>query len=146
VGDDVEIGANSTVDRGAIGDTEIGSGTKIDDLVMIAHGVRVGEDCLLVAQSGLAGSARLGARVTVAGQSGVAGHLSIGEGVVIAAKSAVFSDLPAGSFVAGIPAVDHRTWKRSVTHIEKIEDLRRDLRSLERRLRALEGPEGEDAP
>jgi UDP-3-O-[3-hydroxymyristoyl] glucosamine N-acyltransferase len=143
VGDDVEIGANSTVDRGALADTEIGAGTKIDDLVMVAHGVRVGPDCILVGQSGIAGSTRVGARVTLAGQAGVAGHLSIGDGVVVAAKSAVFEDVPAGSFVAGIPAVDHREWKRAVAGLLELRDLRRELRSLKGRLEVLERERGE---
>ncbi len=87
--DDVEIGANSAVDRGLLGDTRIGAGTKIDDLVMVGHNVQVGRDCLLVAQVGLAGSAHLGDRVTVAGQSGIIGHVEIGDDVVVATKSAV---------------------------------------------------------
>ncbi len=142
VEDEVEIGANSAVDRGALGDTVIGGGTKIDDLVMVAHGVRIGPDSLLVAQSGVAGSTRLGAGVTLAGQAGVAGHLEVGDGSIIGAKSAVFEDLPAGSFVAGIPAVDHRIWKRAVTHVKKLDDLRREVRSLRERLRVLEAERG----
>jgi UDP-3-O-[3-hydroxymyristoyl] glucosamine N-acyltransferase len=138
VEDDVEIGANSTVDRAAVGETVIGRGTKIDDLVMVAHGVRIGPDCLLVGQSGIAGSTRLGSRVTVAGQSGAAGHLSIGDGVVVAAKSAVFEDVPARSFVAGIPATDHRSWKRQVIEMKKISDLRRQIRELGERLDRIE--------
>ncbi len=136
--DDVEIGANSTVDRAALGETVIGRGTKIDDLVMVAHGVRVGPQGILVAQAGIAGSARLGARVTVAGQSGVAGHLEIGDDTVVAAKSAVFEDLPGGSFVAGIPAVDHRAWKRAAAEARRLPQLRRDLREILRRVEALE--------
>jgi UDP-3-O-[3-hydroxymyristoyl] glucosamine N-acyltransferase len=144
VEDDVEIGANSTVDRGALGDTLIGRGTKIDDLVMIAHGVQVGPGCLLVAQSGIAGSTRIGAHVTFAGQSGAAGHLDIGAGTVVAAKSAVFEDVPAGSFVAGIPAGDHRAWKRSQAATRKLPDLRREVGDLRRRLAALEADRPQD--
>ncbi len=146
VEDDVEIGANSAVDRGAVGDTIIGRGTKIDDLVMVAHGVRVGPDCLLVAQSGVAGSAALGRRVILAGQSGVAGHLNVGEATIVAAKSALFEDVPAGSFVAGIPAVDHRAWKRAVAAIRNLDKLRREVRTLRRRLDALEPPRGGTEP
>ncbi len=109
VEDDVEIGPNATVDRGTIDETRIGENTKIDNLVMIAHGVNLGHDSLLVGQAGIAGSARVGARATIAGQSGVSGHLELGEGVVVAAKSAVFGRCRRqAGFVAGIPAVDHR--------------------------------------
>lgn len=138
VEDDVEIGANSAVDRGAIGETVIGHGTKIDDLVMVAHGVQIGPGCLLVAQSGIAGSTRLGSFVTIAGQSGVAGHLDVGERSVVAAKSAVFSDVPEGSFVAGVPAGDHRTWKRAQAVFPGLPEMRREIGELRRRLDVLE--------
>ncbi len=139
VEDDVEIGANSTVDRGALGNTVIGRGTKIDDLVMIAHGVRVGPDGLMAGQSGIAGSTEVGANVTFAGQSGAAGHIAIGEGSVIAAKTAVFADLPARSFVAGIPATDHLVWKRAQALIRKLPELRSRIRALEARVAELDG-------
>jgi UDP-3-O-[3-hydroxymyristoyl] glucosamine N-acyltransferase len=144
VEDDVEIGANSAVDRGALGDTVIGRGTKIDDLVMVAHGVRVGPDSLMAGQSGIAGSTRVGSGVTFAGQSGAAGHLTIGNGSVIAAKSAVFDDLPERSFVAGIPAVHHLAWKRTQLLCRRLPELRSRIRALETRLRALEGREKGD--
>ncbi len=139
VEDDVEIGANTAVDRGTLGETVIGRGTKIDDLVMVAHGVRIGPDGLLVAQAGIAGSTRVGRGVTFAGQSGAAGHLSIGDGSVVAAKSAVFADLPPRSFVAGIPAVHHLTWKRSQALLRDLPELRARVRRLEERLAALDG-------
>jgi len=142
VEDDVEIGANSAVDRGAIGDTVIGKGTKIDDLVMVAHGVEVGPGCLLAAQVGVAGSTRVGGYVTFAGQSGAAGHLDIGARAVVAAKSAVLEDVAAGAFVAGIPAIDHRSWKRSQAVFKKLPDLRRDIAEVRRRLDALEADRG----
>jgi len=142
VEDDVEIGANSAVDRGAVGDTVIGRGTKIDDLVMVAHGVRVGPECLLVAQSGVAGSATLGKRVILAGQAGVAGHLSVGDATVVAAKSALFEDTPAHSFVAGIPAIEHRKWKRAVTALKSLDTLRREVLALRRRLDELDAGQG----
>ena len=138
VEDDVEIGANTTVDRGTLSETVLGRGSKIDNLVMIAHGTRIGPGALLAAQSGIAGSARLGERVTFAGQSGAAGHLELGDDVVVAAKSAVFEDLPAGAFVAGIPAVDHRLWKQSQAVIKRLPRLRKDIRELRERLEALE--------
>jgi len=146
VEDDVEIGANSTVDRGALEDTVIGAGTKIDDLVMVAHGVRLGRGCLLVAQSGVAGSSRLGDHVTVAGQSGVAGHLAVGERTVVAAKSAVFADVDAGSFVAGIPATDHRQWKRAQAVHKRLPELRAEIARLRERIDALEATIREDSP
>ena len=92
--DDVEIGAGTTIDRAALGETVIGEGTKIDNLVQIGHNVKIGKHCLLVAQVGIAGSTELGDYVAVAGQSGFAGHLKIGDRVQVAAKSAVFEDVP----------------------------------------------------
>ena len=136
--DDVEIGANSTVDRGTLGETRIGRGTKIDNLVMVAHGASIGPHGLLAAQSGISGSTRIGSHLTIAGQSGTSGHLRLGDGVVIAAKTAVFSDIPDRSFVAGIPAVDHRAWKRSVALVKMLPELRSRLRALEDRLDALD--------
>lgn len=138
VGDDVEIGANTTIDRGALDDTVIGDGTKVDDLVMVAHGVKVGRHCFLVSQSGVAGSTSVGDRVTFAGQSGAAGHLKIGANSTIAAKSAVFADLPEGSFVAGIPAVDHREWKRARAAEKRLPALLAEVRRLRAALDALE--------
>lgn len=112
IGDDVEIGAGSTIDRAALGETFIGDGTKIDDQVMIAHNVRVGRHCLLVAQVGIAGSTELGDYVVVAGQSGFSGHLTIGNNVQVAAKSAVLDDVPDGAKVMGIPAIPFREFAR----------------------------------
>ena len=139
VEDDVEIGANATVDRGALGDTVIGAGSKIDNLVMVAHGVRVGPACILAGQVGISGSTRLGTRVTFAGQSGAAGHLAIGDESMVAAKSAVFKDLPPGSIVSGVPAMDHTAWKRSQALVKRLPKLRAEVRALEGRLAALEG-------
>jgi UDP-3-O-[3-hydroxymyristoyl] glucosamine N-acyltransferase len=143
VEDDVEIGANSTVDRGTLGETRIGRGTKIDNLVMIAHGASIGPHGLLAAQSGISGSTRIGSHVTIAGQSGTAGHLELGDRVVVAAKSAVFSDVTDGSFVAGIPAIDHRAWKRSSALVKMLPELRARLRALEDRLAAVDRQEGD---
>jgi UDP-3-O-[3-hydroxymyristoyl] glucosamine N-acyltransferase len=112
IGDDVEIGAGCTIDRAALGETSIGDGTKIDDQVMIAHNVKVGKHCLLVAQVGIAGSTELGDYVVVAGQSGFAGHLTIGSRVQVAAKSAVLGDVAEGEKVMGIPAVPFREFAR----------------------------------
>jgi len=112
IGDDVEIGAGCTIDRAALGETSIGDGTKIDDQVMIAHNVKVGKHCLLVAQVGIAGSTELGDYVVVAGQSGFSGHLTIGSRVQVAAKSAVLGDVGEGEKVMGIPAVPFREFAR----------------------------------
>jgi UDP-3-O-[3-hydroxymyristoyl] glucosamine N-acyltransferase len=112
IGDDVEIGAGCTIDRAALGETVIGDGTKIDDQVMIAHNVKVGKHCLLVAQVGIAGSTELGDYVVVAGQSGFAGHLTIGDRVQVAAKSAVLDDVKDGEKVMGIPAIPFRQFAR----------------------------------
>jgi UDP-3-O-[3-hydroxymyristoyl] glucosamine N-acyltransferase len=128
VGDDVEIGANSTIDRGTLGPTRIGRGAKIDNLVQVAHNVQIGEHCVLVAQSGVAGSTRLGSWVTLAGQSGAAGHLEIGEGASVGAKSAVTHNVPPGAFVVGHPAVEHRQWKRMQAALRRLPETLRRLR------------------
>ena len=138
VEDDVEIGANSTVDRAGIGETRIGHGTKIDNLVMVAHGVQIGPHSLLVAQSGVAGSTRVGERFTIAGQSGVAGHLTIGDDVSVGAKSAVLEDVPSRSVVSGVPAMDHRAWRRAQAIVRRLPELRSKLREIEQRLERLE--------
>jgi UDP-3-O-[3-hydroxymyristoyl] glucosamine N-acyltransferase len=110
--DDVEIGAGTTIDRAALGETVIGEGTKIDNLVQIGHNVKIGKRCLLVAQVGIAGSTELGDSVQVGGQSGFAGHLKIGDRARVYSKSAVFDDVPAGIWVRGIPAVSQREYVR----------------------------------
>jgi UDP-3-O-[3-hydroxymyristoyl] glucosamine N-acyltransferase len=110
--DDVEIGAGSTIDRAALGETVIGEGTKIDNLVQVGHNVKVGKHCFLVAQVGIAGSAQIGDYVAIAGQSGVAGHLKVGSRAQIAAKSAVLEDVGDGEKVMGIPAVPFREFAR----------------------------------
>ncbi|HEX6158750.1 MAG TPA: UDP-3-O-(3-hydroxymyristoyl)glucosamine N-acyltransferase, partial [Thermoanaerobaculia bacterium] len=112
VEDDVEIGAGTTIDRAALGETVIGEGTKIDNLVQIGHNVKIGKHCLLVSQVGIAGSTELGDSCVVAGQSGFAGHLKIGSRVQVAAKSAVLEDVPEGTKVMGIPAVPFREFAR----------------------------------
>ncbi len=134
VEDDVEIGANSTVDRGALDETRIGAGSKIDNLVMVAHNVRVGAHCLLVAQSGISGSTRLGHHVTIAGQSGAVGHIRIGDGVRVGAKSAVTHDLPDGAFVTGHPAQDHRAWLKERALSGRLQEMLQRLKRVESRL------------
>lgn len=144
--DAVEIGANSTIDRATLGDTSIGAGSKLDNLVHLAHNVRLGRGCLLAAQSGIAGSTRVGDGVVIAGQSGIADHLEIGDGVQVAAKSAVMQSVEAGERVSGIPAGDLGQWRRQVAAQHRLVDLMRRVRALERRLAAAGGePEGESA-
>ncbi|SDE99014.1 UDP-3-O-(3-hydroxymyristoyl)glucosamine N-acyltransferase [Sporolituus thermophilus] len=141
--DDVEIGANVAIDRATTGSTIVRAGTKIDNLVHLAHNVVIGENCFLVAQTGIAGSAKVGNNVTFAGQSGSAGHLTIGDNCVFAARTAVISDVPAGSFYAGFPARPHKEWLRGEAAIQKVPDLIKKVRDLERRLAVLEGKEKE---
>jgi UDP-3-O-[3-hydroxymyristoyl] glucosamine N-acyltransferase len=136
VEDDVEIGANTTIDRATFGSTVIGRGTKIDNLVQVGHNVVVGAGSLLVAQSGISGSTRLGRGVVVAGQSGAVGHITIGDGSKIGAKSAVTHDLPAGSFVVGHPAVDAKVWRRAAAAFARLPEILRRLRRVESRLGA----------
>lgn len=131
VHDDVEIGANVTIDRGALGPTVIGKGTKIDNLVQIAHNVVIGEHCLLVAQVGIAGSTRLGNYVTLAGQVGVAGHLKIGQQSIVAAQSGVMHDVPDNSKFLGSPAVPDRRAKRQLIAVQQLPELIRRVKELE---------------
>lgn len=130
--DDVELGANVAVDRGALGPTTIGRGTKIDNLVQIAHNVSVGEHCLLVAQVGVAGSTKVGNYVTMAGQVGVAGHLKIGHRVALAAQSGVMHDVPDGEKWLGAPAQPDRKAKRQILAIQQLPQLLRRVAELER--------------
>lgn len=136
--DDVELGAQTAVDRPAFGETRVGAGTKVDNLVQIAHGVRIGRHALLVAQSGVAGSTTLGDGVIVAGQSGVAGHLDLGRGVMVSAKSMVTKDVADGEHVAGIPATDVAEWRTLIVFMRRLPELRKTVGDLESRLAALE--------
>ena len=138
--DDVEVGAGSTIDRASVGETRIGRGSKIDNLVQIGHSCTIGEDTLLCAQVGLAGSSHIGKRVVLAGQAGVAGHLTIGDDAVVTAKSATSHDVPAGRVISGIPAFDNRDWLRSTAAFRRLGEMYRSLRLLEARLQALENP------
>jgi UDP-3-O-[3-hydroxymyristoyl] glucosamine N-acyltransferase len=132
IGDDVEIGANVTVDRGALGATIIGKGTKIDNLVQIAHNVEIGEHCLVIAQVGIAGSAKLGNYVVLAGQVGVGGHLKLGNQVTVGAQSGVMTDIPDGAKWLGAPAQPDREFKRQVIAIQRLPDLLKRIAEFER--------------
>jgi len=134
IGDDVELGANVAVDRGALGPTTIGRGTKIDNLVQIAHNVTIGDHCLLVGQVGIAGSTRLGNYCVLAGQVGVAGHLKIGNQATLAAQSGVMRDIPDGQKVFGTPAVPDHEAKRQIIALKQLPDLLHRVAALERKL------------
>jgi len=142
--DDVEVGACVTIDRAALGATVIGRGTKIDNLVQIAHNVTVGEHCILVSQVGIAGSTKIGSYVTIAGQAGIAGHLRIGDRVTIAAKAGVMNHIPEGQTWLGAPARPDREGKRQLIALERLPDLIRRVQELERRLAA--GSHGDTPP
>jgi UDP-3-O-[3-hydroxymyristoyl] glucosamine N-acyltransferase len=134
LGDDVEIGANVTIDRGALGPTIIGKGTKIDNLVQIAHNVVVGEHCLIVSQAGVAGSAKLGNYVILAGQVGIAGHLKIGDHVSVGAQSGVMHDIPAGQMWLWTPALPNRQAKRQMLAMQELPDMLRRFIAVEKKL------------
>ena len=136
--DDVEVGACTCIDRATLGETVIGRGTKIDNLVQVAHNVRVGPLSLLVAQCGISGSTELGQGVILAGQVGVVGHLKLGDGARVGAQSGVSRDLEAGETVSGAPAIGHREWLRMVAALPKVADLLREVRKLEKRVAELE--------
>jgi len=126
IGDHVEIGANTTIDRGTGPDTTIGNGTKIDNLVQIAHNVQVGQNCVIVSQVGISGSTELGDFVVLAGQVGVAGHLKIGPGARVAAQSGVMRDIAAGQEMGGSPAKPVRKWLKEVATLERLAQKKKD--------------------
>jgi UDP-3-O-[3-hydroxymyristoyl] glucosamine N-acyltransferase len=131
--DDVEVGANSTIDRATIGETRICRGAKIDNLVQIGHASVVGENALLCAQVGLAGSSKIGRDVILAGQVGVAGHLTIGDRAVLTAQSGVPSDIEPGSVSSGYPAIDNKNWLKSSTLFKRLPELLRRIEALEKK-------------
>lgn len=136
--DDVEVGANTTIDRPAVGETRICAGTKIDNLVQVAHGVTLGRNVLLAAQVGIAGSTVLEDSVTLAGQVGVAGHLTIGKGSIATAQTGIPNSVPAGSLVSGYPAIPNRDWLKSSAVFRKLPELRKTISDLEQRIAELE--------
>jgi UDP-3-O-[3-hydroxymyristoyl] glucosamine N-acyltransferase len=136
--DDVEIGANSAIDRPAVGETRIGAGTKIDNLVQIAHGVTIGRNVLLAAQVGVAGSVTIEDDVTLAGQVGVAGHITLGRGVVATAQTGIPNSVEPGAFISGYPAIANREWLRASAVFRRLPELKRLVADLERRIQELE--------
>jgi UDP-3-O-[3-hydroxymyristoyl] glucosamine N-acyltransferase len=127
--DDVEIQANSCIDRASVGETRIGRGVKIDNLVQVGHGSQVGEDALLCSQVGLAGSTEIGKRVILTGQVGVVGHCKVGEGAIVTPQSGVANDVPAGALVSGAPAVDHKLWLKYSAILPKLPEIARAVRA-----------------
>ncbi len=136
--DDVEIGANSCVDRAALEVTLIRRGTKLDNLVQIAHNCQIGEDCMIVSQVGISGSTKLGNHVTLAGQVGVAGHLTIGDNVMIGAQSGVPNSVPANAGYSGTPIMPHKDWLKAMAVVPRLPELRKTIGALEKRIAELE--------
>lgn len=137
IADDVEIGASCAIDRATLGETKIGAGTKFSNLIAVGHGTAIGEHCLLVAQTGLAGSVTVGNHVTMAGQVGVVGHIAIGDHVTVGAKAGVINNIPAGETVLGQPAVPINEAKRRVAYVSKLPDMAKKLKDMEKQVRAL---------
>ncbi|MDO9307544.1 MAG: UDP-3-O-(3-hydroxymyristoyl)glucosamine N-acyltransferase [Deltaproteobacteria bacterium] len=136
--DDVEIGANTCIDRAALEVTLIRRGTKLDNLVQIAHNCQIGEDCMIVSQVGISGSAKIGNHVTLAGQVGVAGHLSIGDNVMVGAQSGVPSSLEANAGYSGSPTMPHKEWLRAMAVVPRLPELKKTVNALEKRIAELE--------
>jgi UDP-3-O-[3-hydroxymyristoyl] glucosamine N-acyltransferase len=135
LGNRVEVQANACVDRATVGATEIGDGTKIDNLVQVGHGSRVGANTLLCAQTGLAGSSVVGSNAILAGQVGVAGHCSVGDGAILTAQSGISHDIPAGKMISGSPGFDNKLWLRAVAIFQRLPELVKRLNALEARMK-----------
>lgn len=144
IGDDVEIGANTTIDRARFGRTLIGQGTKIDNLVQIAHNVQIASHSIICAQVGIAGSTRIGSYVTLAGQVGLAGHIEIGDKAVIGAQSGLSKNVPSGSMVIGAPAKPIKEWKQNNFYISQLHKLYERVKELERREEEVRNQKSED--
>ncbi|MDE3201288.1 MAG: UDP-3-O-(3-hydroxymyristoyl)glucosamine N-acyltransferase [Acidobacteriota bacterium] len=142
LGDRVDVQANACIDRATVGVTEIGDGTKVDNLVQVGHGSRVGKNTMLCAQVGLAGSSVVGSNAILAGQAGVAGHCELGDGVILTAQSGVSHDVPAGRMISGSPAFDNRMWLRAVTIFQKLPELWKRVDRMEKKLAAAESSAG----
>ena len=145
LGDDVEIGANTTVDRGAIGDTVIGDGVKLDNHIQIGHNVQVGENTAMAAMTGISGSTRIGRNCTISGAVGMAGHLTIGDQVHFTGQAMVTRSFPAaGSYSSGIPAMPSAEWRRNVARFRQLDELSRRLKQLEARVAQLDAVPGQE--
>lgn len=142
--DDVEIGSCSCIDRATMGVTRIGRGTKIDNLVQIAHNVQVGEDCIMVSQVGVAGSTRIGRHCTFGGQSAMTGHVTIGDNVTVAGRSGVTNDIASNQSVAGLPVMPHRDWLKNTMAMQHLPEMRRELKQLKRQIDELTKQLSED--
>jgi UDP-3-O-[3-hydroxymyristoyl] glucosamine N-acyltransferase len=134
LGNRVDVQANACIDRATVGATEIGEGSKVDNLVQVGHGSKVGENTLICAQTGLAGSSVIGNNVILAGQTGIAGHCTVGDGVILTAQSAVSHDVPPGKMISGSPGFDNRIWLRAVTIFQRLPELLKRLDRLEKKL------------
>ncbi|MEI7879886.1 MAG: UDP-3-O-(3-hydroxymyristoyl)glucosamine N-acyltransferase [bacterium] len=139
LGDDVEIGANTTIDRARFGETRIGNGTKLDNLIQVAHNVTIGEDTALAAQVGMAGSCHIGNRVQMGGQVGVAGHIAIGDDAIVMAQSGVSKDVPPASILLGTPAMPAREFKKLHANSMRLPELKQKVAELEARIKMIEG-------
>jgi UDP-3-O-[3-hydroxymyristoyl] glucosamine N-acyltransferase len=143
LGNRVDVQANACIDRATVGATQIGDGTKVDNLVQVGHGSRIGENTLLCAQTGLAGSSVVGSNVILAGQTGIAGHCAVGDGVILTAQSAVSHDVPPGKIISGSPGFENRVWLRAVTIFQRLPELLKRLDRLEKKVAAQTTPEGD---
>jgi UDP-3-O-[3-hydroxymyristoyl] glucosamine N-acyltransferase len=142
LGNRVDVQANATIDRATVGETRIGDGTKVDNLVQVGHASHVGENTLICAQTGLAGSSIIGNNVILTGQTGVAGHCTVGDGVILTAQSAVSHDVPAGKVISGSPGFDNRLWLRAVSLFQRLPELAKRLDRVEKKLAARDAAEG----
>jgi UDP-3-O-[3-hydroxymyristoyl] glucosamine N-acyltransferase len=138
IDDEVEIQANTTIDRGTLGKTWIQRGVKIDNLVQIAHNVVIGENSIIVSQVGISGSTRLGKRVLIGGQAGLVGHINIGDNVMIAARAGVNKDIPASRIMSGTPAIPHTDWLRLSAHIQRLPEMHKTVLELKKKIEDLE--------
>ena len=136
--DDVEIGANTAVDRAALGETIIRKGTKIDNLVQVAHNVEIGENCILAGQTGIAGSVKIGKNVIIGGQVAISDHVNIGDNVMIAGRTGVMKDVPSNSIIAGVPSQNIREWKKSTLAFARLGELVKEIRELKKKVEELE--------
>lgn len=136
--DDVEIGANCCLDRAALGETRIGRGTKLDNLVQIAHNVKIGADSIIVAQVGIAGSTEIGKHCTLGGQVGVAGHIKVGDNTMVGAQSGISGNMAGGEVVSGTPAIPHRDWLKAATSFSKLPEMRKEIKRLKKQVEELQ--------